>query len=166
MKLKLATDMTELAFALAQLDVTRSMSSGKVEGAEWMPVQDDRLFEGSQDVGKALKAFRRTLFLSLAEIETEVGDSTTGSLELPNAVLMLHVLSRQDKGVVERLIAGGGEGGGGKKPSASARIEFVHSTLQNPSSLFTNLSSLLLQDGELDPHARRLLRLLTSSLQP
>lgn len=100
-RLKLATDMTELEFSVAQLvgDLPKQKSARGWFG------------EGQGDVFKGMKVFRRILFLSLEEVEKEVSEKK-GELGLSEKVLALHVLCRQP-GAIERLVsAAGGKGRG------------------------------------------------------
>ena len=108
-KLRLATDMTELEFSLTHL----VGSSGPIAGARGY-VEDSRGLLAHHEPKEALEAlrrFRRVLFVSLLEVQSDFG--------LPRTVVLLHVVCRLP-GAAERIVAEMAGAGAGKATAAKA----------------------------------------------
>lgn len=131
-KLRLATDMTEVEFALTQLvGDTPSPSASTANGKSWVEEKEGKTLIGApvdaKKVSGTLKAFRRILFQSLEEMEKD--GEKVGRGELPRLILMLHLVARA--GAVGSVLA---KIGSVKGKGAGAKTEVVSWILQEVSS--------------------------------
>ncbi|CBQ73646.1 conserved hypothetical protein [Sporisorium reilianum SRZ2] len=112
-RLRLATDMTEFEFALSQLVGDRPAAA-----SAWVRGSDAEEWVGTAWM-KTIRAFRRLVFLSLAEVEREVDEA---KLELPRALVVLQLVSRTAAldAVLHEVVGAGRETG-----AAQGKAEFV-----------------------------------------
>ncbi|KAJ9479712.1 Conserved oligomeric Golgi complex subunit 5 [Pseudozyma hubeiensis] len=96
-RLRLATDMTELEFALSQLVGDQRTARS---GDEWLMEEKGQhafVETGGDAWMKSLKSFRRLLFFTLDDVEREMA-----GIELPSLLIVLHLLS-SEKGALDKV---------------------------------------------------------------
>lgn len=168
-RLRIATDITELEFALAQF--TADLGSSSLHGAtRWVDADTDtsmreRRGEGESELKSMLKTFRRILFADDEELEAQLSQEER-SAALAKVVLLLHVLVRQRDGEGRALLDGVLSAFVPKaKPgvtSGGVKTAFVHQIQQSISSpgggdaLLQRIRSSI-STSNLSPNASRIL---------
>ncbi|SPO45707.1 uncharacterized protein PSANT_03393 [Moesziomyces antarcticus] len=143
-KLRLATDMTELEFALTQLV---GEAPKQPQGGKWV---DDA--ERAEVVGN-MKVFRRTLFMDTHQLVEEAKGVKPNSVFA--VAMALHLVSRA--GALDKVLAATARAT--KSSDAAARSELVRSAMHSTTGLIGRIHSAL-PNASLDDETTRIINLL------